>query len=773
MRWFGGLIILLLATNGIAQSIKGNIKEALSFDPVIGANIAIAQNRTPKNTSSGISTDNDGRFELDLEPGRYNLLISAVGYEQLLIQEVLVKAGKQLVLDVELNPATYRLGEVVISANSQNEIDGIRSITMEETMRYAATYFDPARLTLSLPAVAATNDQNNNISVRGNSPNHLRWRLEGVEIVNPNHLSNAGTLSDRPSQNGGGVNILSTQMMSNSSFVYGAFDATYGNSIGGIFDIGIRAGNKQKREYTLQAGLLGFDASAEGPIKRGGASYLVNYRYSTVGLLSAMGVDFGGESIGFQDLAFNINVPLKRGNLKLFAMGGVSTNEFEGLNDPSEWEEDKDRSDIKADGHVGAAGISFDRSLGGGILQLTSVFSSQKSVRDEQQRDLTGFMNASAYDYYRESLSSTHLSWAKSVGIFTYEVGSYLNLYDYRITRQSSNIRFNDLVPMNIDDEQIMLLTPYIDTRWQISQKLELALGIQGNYQNLNPGFQIDPRAALTYQVNEKNKLRLASGGYSQVMSPFIYYNLRNSVVTDGYRYPNKAMGLLSSQVTNLSWQRVLSERTTFRTEVYWQHYVDVPVSINSDFSVLNYFDGDAWFRLTPEGSGDTYGWETTLEQKLSKDFYYLVSLSFIDSRFTTLEGEEYDTRFNTNYALNITTGKEFVTKRGNGFSVNVRSIWQGGLRDYRIGVDQAPFFLFPTQEGDPFAFQYEDYFRWDLRLAWTKNKPNYTRMIYLDIQNLTNRKNTAFYDFDEVQQGVVRREQLGLIPILTYRVEF
>ncbi len=768
MRWIVGLIMLLWTQQVYGQSVKGSVKEAISFAPIVGANIAVV------GADVGTSTDDNGQFELDLDPGRYNLLFSAVGYEGLIVQEVLVKAGKQLALNIELSSATYELDGVVISANSQKEIDGIRSITMEETMRYAATYFDPARLTLSLPAVASTNDQNNNVSVRGNTPNHLRWRLEGVEIVNPNHLSNAGTLSDRPTQNGGGVNILSTQMMSNSAFVYGAFDATYGNSIGGLFDIGMRAGNNQNREYTLQAGLLGLDVSAEGPIKPGGASYLANYRYSTVGLLSAMGVDFGGESISFQDLAFNINFPLRQGNIKLFAMGGVSTNEFEGLDDPSEWEEDKDRSDITADGHMVAAGISYDRSLGGGILQLTSVFSNQKSVRDEQQRDLTGFMNASAYDYYRESLSSTRLSWAiSSGGEVSYEVGSYLNLYDYHINRQTENFRFLELAPMNIDNEQIMLLTPYVDTRWRINRKLELTIGVQGNYQDLNADFNVDTRAALTYRVDEKNKLRLASGSYSQLMSPFIYYNLRNSVVTDGYRYPNKAMGMLRSQITNLSWQKTVSERTTFRTEVYWQHYSDVPVSINSDFSVLNYFDGDAWYRLTPEGSGDTYGWETTLEQKLTKSFYYLVSLSLLNAKFTTFEGQEYDTRFNTNYALNITMGKEFITKRDNGFSVNVRSIWQGGLRDYRRGVDQAPFFLFPTQEGDPFAFQYEDYFRLDLRLAWTKNKSNYTRMIYLDIQNLTNRKNTAFYDFDEVQQKVIRREQLGLIPILTYRVEF
>lgn len=773
MRWIGGLILLMWTGQVAGQSFHGHVREHHGYDPVVGANITVVEPAPKASELQGTSTDSLGRFALDLAPGRYDVLISAVGYEKRLLQEVLIKAGKQVVVDIRLTPAVYELGEVIVSASTSRDLEGIRSITVEETMRYAATYFDPARLALSLPAVASTNDQNNNISIRGNSPNHLRWRLEGVEIVNPNHLSNAGTLSDRPTQNGGGVNILSTQMMSNAHFVYGAFDASYSNSIGGLFDIGLRTGNNQEREYTAQAGLLGLDVAAEGPLKAGGPSYLANYRYSTVGLLSAMGVDFGGESIGFQDLALNINAPLRRGNLKVFAMGGMSSNEFAGLDDPADWQEDKDRSDITADAHMGAVGFSLESELAGGLLALTSVFSTQKSVRNEQQRDLTGFMNASAYDYYRESLSATGISWSKSSGLMSYTLGSYINHYDFRIVRESELIRFLALRDMNIDDQQILLLNPYITTNIRISPKTALELGLQGNYQDLNPRFHVDPRLSLTYDINGRNKLRLAGGRYRQLMSPYLHYNLRNASITNGYRYPNRAMGLLKSYITNISWQSTLSETTTFRAEAYWQHYDDVPVSINSDFSVLNYFDGDAWFRLTPEGTGNSYGLETSLEQKLSKGFYYLASVSLLDAKYTTLTGQEYDTRFNTNYALNITTGKEMTTRRGNGFSVNVRSIWQGGLRDYKLGTGQAPFFKFPVSEGKPFGFQFDDYFRLDVRLAWTKNKPNYTRMIYLDIQNLTNRKNTAFYAFDEVQQAVVRREQLGLIPILTYRVEF
>ena len=100
--------------------------------------------------------------------------------------------------------------------------------------------------------------------------------MEGVDIPNPNHYSNAGS-------SGGGISILSAQLLSNSDFVTGAFAAEYGNALSGVFDLKLRKGNNERKEYTLQAGLLGLNVAAEGPIApfyKG--SYLINYRYSTL-----------------------------------------------------------------------------------------------------------------------------------------------------------------------------------------------------------------------------------------------------------------------------------------------------------------------------------------------------------------------------------------------------------------------------------------------------------------------------------------------------------
>jgi len=190
--------------------------------------------------------------------------------------------------------------------------------------------------------------------------------LEGAEIVNPNHLSNAGTFANRPTQSGGGVNILSAQVLGNSNFYTGAFPVEYGNVLGGLMDMRFRNGNDEQHEFTAQAGLIGFDFAAEGPLsKNEGVSYLINYRYSFVGLLTAMGVDFGGETIGYQDLSFNVKAPIGKGGVvKVFGMGGLSKNQFTAERDPTAWKLHKDRQDIIFKNKMGALGTNLTTSLG-------------------------------------------------------------------------------------------------------------------------------------------------------------------------------------------------------------------------------------------------------------------------------------------------------------------------------------------------------------------------------------------------------------------------
>ena len=292
----------------ILQSLSGKVFDSQTHQPIDGAEIILPIGNVVLKTI----TDVNGNFCIAEVPvGRYDMQVKCKGFEFFSQREMQVNSAKKIILEVSLNklPVDIKRVDIVsphIDARS-------RTVSVEETQRYASVNEDVARMAQTFPGVTFTNDGVNHISVHGHSPNAVLWRLEGVDILNPNHLSNGGTISDKPSQSGGGILMMSAQVMDNTKFSTAPFTSDIGNVLGGVFDLRFRKGNPDRHETTLQAGLIGLDVSCEGPLKKeSGSSYLFNYRFSTVGILSALGVDFGGEKILFHDFSFNVNFPLKK-----------------------------------------------------------------------------------------------------------------------------------------------------------------------------------------------------------------------------------------------------------------------------------------------------------------------------------------------------------------------------------------------------------------------------------------------------------------------------
>lgn len=398
------LLLFLLSTSFIyAQEltsiVRGSVKDADSGLPLAQATVQL--------DGKGGITDESGAFRFEgVEVGRHVLTVSFVGYQTLVISEILLESGKENVQEVRLGASGRQLQEATVSGSRPPTFNSVQAITAEQTLRYAATYLDPARVATSFAGVAAANDQANGLVIRGNSPNSMQWRLEGVEIVNPNHLSNAGTFSDRPTSAGGGVNILSTQLLATSYFLNGAFPAQYGNAISGVMDMRLRKGNDERHEFTAQAGLIGLDVAAEGPFsKKSRASYLANYRYSFTGLLGSMGVNFGGEDIRFQDLSFNLHFPMKKGaKITVFGLGGISSNTFKAEPDSTKWEFYKDSHNIIYKNKMGAAGVTHALPIGGrAVLNTAFVMSGLQTSRAFYKGDT----NVPEYSYPIEDDSLT------------------------------------------------------------------------------------------------------------------------------------------------------------------------------------------------------------------------------------------------------------------------------------------------------------------------------------------------------------------------------
>ncbi|GAA4436602.1 carboxypeptidase regulatory-like domain-containing protein [Ravibacter arvi] len=756
--------ILLSATIAFSQkstsTIRGLVLDGDSHSPLPGASVTI------KNSTLGTSTDENGAFRFDqVELGRYLVQASFVGYKTTVQPEILLEGGKEQVITFYLTPGDTTLNEVVVHYMKTENLNNTYEITNEQTLRYAATYLDPARVAASLPGVAVADDQANGIVVRGNGPNTTQWRLEGVEIVNPNHLSNAGTFSDRATQSGGGVNILSTQLLGTTNFLTGAYAASYGNAMGGIMDMRFRKGNNEQNEFTAQAGLIGLDLAAEGPFsKNGKASYLANYRYSFTGILSAMGVSLGGEKMTFQDFSFNVSLPTKKaGEFTLFGVGGTSKNVFSADKDVANWEVEKDAFNITYKNRMGAAGITHTLPLS----RKTSIRSTLAASGLSTEREGIHLNPADP-----QQVLSTDLDEIQKVKLaFTTALNHRLN-EKHRILAGAYLYHDTDKLKVNTQsgEMEVTSFMPYATWQWSPTSKFRTEIGVNYFYFGFNGKSSVEPRGALKWEVAPRNTISLSYGWHSQAQTPQTYLSLGSRVSNN-----NRNLGLNKARHYGVAYEYRFLKNSSLKVEGYYQEISNVPVSSSvPTYSVLNLVENSVTYALVNKGLGRNMGVEATWNTYLAKDFYLMVSGSVYDSRYKGVSGNWRSTRFNGNHTFAATGGKEIRTAKNNVWGINAKITWLGGFRDTPVDVTaSAAAGTTVYRVSQSYTLQMKDYFRPDLRVYWKTNREKINTTLAIDIQNVSNTKNEAFSYYDTYQKKVVVRDQLGLIPVLSYRVEF
>ncbi|MEI7983159.1 MAG: carboxypeptidase-like regulatory domain-containing protein, partial [Bacteroidota bacterium] len=365
MNWFSRIVILIPALFTIAivsaqvptQVVRGRVTDAEAKTTLAGANVVIL-NTDPL---QGSTTGADGTFFIgNVKVGRHTIKISYVGYKTIVIPEIMVSSGRQTVLNIELEEMMITTGEVEIKAviSKDKPVDpmamvGARSFNVDESRRYAGSLDDPMRAVSNFAGVVSNAGVNSNeIMIRGNSPKGLLWRVEGMDIPNPNHFAFVGT-------SGGGFTIFSSQVLANSDFYTAAFPAQFGNALSGVFDMRFRSGNNMRHEYAIQLGVQGLEVAAEGPFtKKHSSSYLFNYRYSILYFLGLIDPWMKNKMPSFQDLSFKIHLPEKKlGTFSLVGIGGISTVKVTAQEDSASWENMEDRSRSLLKNKMGALAL--------------------------------------------------------------------------------------------------------------------------------------------------------------------------------------------------------------------------------------------------------------------------------------------------------------------------------------------------------------------------------------------------------------------------------
>ncbi|MDX5346911.1 MAG: TonB-dependent receptor [Hymenobacteraceae bacterium] len=762
----------------LTQTIRGKVIDKDSQQPVIGATVVVLTTDPPK----GTATDEAGQFKLEKIPvGRHTLRVSFMGYEEVVLSELLIGSGKEMVLTVGLVESFATLNEVVIKAEQekgtpQNEmaILSARSISVEETKRYAASVNDPARAAQTYAGVGTSEDMSNEIVVRGNSPRGVLWRIEGVEVPNPSHFAEEGAA-------GGAISILSVNMLDNSDFYTGAFPAEYGNALSGIFDIKLRKGNNEKREYAFQAGVLGVDFAAEGPFKQNGkASYLANYRYSTLALLNKIGIKIAGDAApNFQDFSYKLHIPTaKAGIFSIWGIGGYSVQEMLADRDPANWKYRHHRFDEIFSAAMGAGGVSHVYFLGSNDYIETSLVlsgSRNRFTSDSLNTELDPFR------YYEHA--------------FTYTSGRLSVLYNRKFSARStlrtgliySRLGFDSFARgLNDERERVTFVEnegsanmwqAYAQWKYRLTENLTLNSGMHALYFALNDNYNIEPRAGLKWQFTEAQAISAGVGLHSRHETMSTYF-AQKPLNNGQFVLPNKKLDFTKAAHAILAYDHMLREDLRLKAETYFQHLYNVPVGINMNntFSAINYEDGFTTDTLVNKGTGRNYGVELTLEKFFTNNYYFMLTGSLYNSEYKN-PGEAWrNTRFNGNHILNVLGGREFKVGRSkaNLIGANLRVVWAGGNRYTPIDLEQSiAKGRTVADESRRYDLQAADYFRTDIRVSYRKNRPKASYIISLDIQNLTNRLNIygQYFNFDS--KTIATSYQTGLIPILNYRIEF
>lgn len=754
------------------QIIRGIVKDASSGEAIPFASVSLADN-----SGKGVISDDNGNFQINnVSIGRHTIKASFLGYEPAIIKEVMVSSSKEVILEITLKESVMKLGEVVVRPHINKEqplnkmaATGARMFSVEEASRYAGGVDDPARLVSAFAGVSA-DGMSNGISIHGNAPHLLAWRMEGVEIPNPNHFADLTILG------GGILSSLSAHVLGNSDFLTGAFPAEYSNAVSGVFDVKLRNGSNQSYEHTAQVGTLGFDFASEGPISRkNGSSYLINYRYSALAFAQKIGlIGMDGQNIAYQDFNIKLNFPTRKaGTFSVWATGLIDDYVTENT-DTTEWKSNIDENYATSKQYMAAGGFGhsyFFRSGGQLKTTLAGTFSKEQASTDTYDSDMSHipYLNMNR-NFSNLILDVSHNR--KFNSRFTNKTGVNYTRMFYDMDMMMSPYFEEALLPVYEGDSSTGLLTAYSSNAFNINNNITLNFGLNGQWLALNNSWTIEPRAGIRWQPTARSTFAAAYGLHSRMEKIDVYF-----VKVDN-RFVNKDLGFTKAHHFMLSYALKISENVNLRIEPYYQQLLDVPVEADGSYSVLNRSDFYVNKALVNKGKGRNYGVDITLERYLSRGWYYMITGSLFSSLYSGGDGVWHDTKYNRNFIVNTLAGKEWMVgrRKQNVLSSNIKLTLQGGDRYSPVDLDGTlahPDNEVQYDESKAYSKQFSPMFLASYTISYKINKKNVSHEFAIKHINVSNAESYHGHIYNYRNNEIEPFRGTLAIPNILYKIEF
>lgn len=763
-----------------AQSSPTQVIRGIVVDRSTGAPLPYVTVILADMPEKGTVTHDNGFFALENVPvGRHDLQASFVGYQSAVVREIMLTSAKEVYLEIQLAESVSEIGEVVVTVQTNKEqplnkmaLSGARMLSVEEASRYAGGMDDPSRLVSSFAGVASSVG-NNGISVHGNAPSLLQWRLEDVEIPNPNHFADVSALG------GGVLSSLSSNVLGNSDFFTGAFPAEYNNAISGVFDMKLRNGNSRKFQHTFQAGILGLDFASEGPVsKKHNSSYLFNYRYSTTGLMNKVNPAGDMEQIlDYQDLNFKLNFPTK--NAGTFTLWGTALRDKikPEIASAEEWEYKDDSKDSRMEQTSASVGVGhryfFDNAT---FLKTTiaTTYSKTKAWEDMYDFDMTSTPYLDFDSKYTNLILTSYLNKRYSA--------KHTNKSGFTVTNMRYDMDLQLSPSVKVPMQTILdgkgntnLISAYTSSLFTFNDKLSATLGINGQWLTLNNNWTIEPRAAIKWQASSKSSFGLAYGLHSRMEKMDVYFVKTRST---GDELVNKELDFIKTHHISLSYNYKISDDMNLKIEPYFQHLYDVPVIADSSYSILNRSKFYVESALVNTGKGRNYGVDITFEKYMTKGMYYMVTASLFNSEYSGGDGKWHNTRFNRNFIVNGLIGKEWMFGKNdqNVLSVNLKLTMQGG--DRYSPVDEEATLAHPDKEtqydeSKAYSKQFSPVFLVNYSASYRMNRKRVSHEFAVKGVNATGYKEYFGHEYN-LQTGTIEPRRIkNTVFNIVYRLDF
>lgn len=743
--WLIALVAMGGALTAQKAVISGKVSDALSNESIPFANIII------EGKTIGVTSDLDGTYRLEIEPGIYNLSCSFIGYKTQIEYEVMASTGRAARVDFQLEASTSEIDAVEVKASPFSKTEespvSLRTISAAEIYRNPGANRDISRVVQSLPGVATTPSFRNDIIVRGGAPNENRFFLDGIEIANINHFATQGS-------SGGPVGMLNVNLIDQVQFYSGAFPSTRGNAMSSVMELNTVTPNTEQLGVTFSVGSSDAGLTLDGALgSKGGFLFSARRSYLQF-LFTALSLPFLPTYNDFMGkLEYDID---ERNKLTFIGLGAIDSFELNlDANNNLDDQETIDRNNYilgnlpmneQWNYAIGGKWQHFrESSFSTLVISQNKLQNSATKYQDNIEEDenlLLDYLSTETETKARfENSSRTgnwkvvfggELQWAQYTSD-TYqilEIGGSRDTLNF--TSELGFARYGGFAQAS---------------RSFANQRLVVSLGarIDGNSYSSdmsNPLAQFSPRASVSYSLTEKLSVNANAGLYYQ-LPPYTVLGFRNSKgdlinKANGVSYIQNIQGVFGFELAPTTYSKI-------SLEGFFKQYDDYPFLLNEQVTLANLgadFGVIGNAPVSSTSSGRSYGLELLGQQKLSASLYGILSYTYVISEFEDAAGNLVPSSWDNRHIFNLTAGKKFAKN------------WELGLKFRFLGG--APYTPLDAQTSAQIevwdvtqqgvldwsrlnAFRYGANHGLDFRVDKRWFFPSWSLNVYLDVENAYN----------------------------------